>query len=53
MKLMKYQNKRGGRIVLRDVKAPEVEDGMTAVQAMSKALAYEKEVNEVRWVYSL
>lgn len=53
MKLMKYQNKRGGRIVLQDVKAPELEGDTTAIGAMGKALAFEKEVNEVRLVDSL
>lgn len=47
-KLLKYQNQRGGRIVLQDIKAPDVVDEMTAVDAMTKALELEKQVNEVR-----
>lgn len=46
-KLLKYQNQRGGRIVLQDIKAPDVVDEMTAVDAMTKALELEKQVNEV------
>jgi Ferritin-like domain len=47
-KLMKYMNQRGGRIVLQDVKAPGLDEEMTAVDAMTKALELEKTVNEVR-----
>lgn len=48
MKLLKYLNKRGGKIVLQDIKVPEQLDEMTAVEAMTKALELEKFVNEVR-----
>lgn len=47
MKLLKYLNKRGGRIILQDIKNPETQGEMTAVEAMTKALELEKEVNEV------
>lgn len=49
MKLMKYLNKRGGRIVLQDIKTPETpsHEDLTAVEAMEKALQLEKDVNEV------
>lgn len=50
MKLLKYLNKRGGRIILEDIKNPEAQGEMTAVEAMTKALELEKEVNEVREV---
>lgn len=46
MKFMKYQNKRGGKVVLTDVKAPKTEWG-TAQEAMQAALELETEVNEV------
>lgn len=48
MKLLKYLNKRGGRIILQDIKNPESQGEMTAVEAMTKALELEREVNEVR-----
>lgn len=47
MKLLKYMNKRGGRIVLQDIKHPEAPGEMTALEAMTKALDFEKEVNKV------
>jgi ferritin heavy chain len=49
MKLLKYLNKRGGRIIMQDIKNPEIQD-MTAVEAMTKALELEKQVNEVKSV---
>lgn len=45
-KLMKYQNMRGGRIVLHDVKKPERDEWGTALDAMQAALALEKNVNQ-------
>ena len=42
---MKYQNMRGGRIVLHDVKAPEVQWD-SHIKALEDALALEKKVNE-------
>ena len=47
MKFLKYMNKRGGRIILKDIQVPECQVEMTAVEAMAKALELEKQVNEV------
>jgi len=44
-KLMKYQNSRGGRIVLQDIKAPQVE-WSSHIKALEDALALERKVNE-------
>ena len=43
--LMKYQNVRGGRIVLQDVKGPAVE-WKCHITALEDALALERKVNE-------
>lgn len=48
MKFLKYLNKRGGRIVLQDVKNPDLPEEMSAIEAMRKALELEKQVNEVK-----
>lgn len=48
MTFMKYLNKRGGRIILSDVKRPEKNDWGTAEEAMQTALHLEKDVNGVR-----
>jgi len=45
-RLMKFQNQRGGRIVLQDIKKPERDDWGCGLDAMSAALALEKQVNE-------
>lgn len=45
-KLMKYQNKRGGRIVLKDIKRPERDEWGTGLEAMQVSLQLEKEVNQ-------
>nr|UYM80476.1 ferritin-like protein [Membranipora membranacea] len=45
-KLMKYQNQRGGRIVLKAIQAPEKSDWGTGLQAMQSALELEKNVNQ-------
>ena len=42
---MSYQNKRGGRIVLHDIKSPNTE-WSTHVSALEDALALEKTVND-------
>jgi len=42
---MEYQNKRGGRIVFQDVKAPPVQWD-SHIHALEEALALEKKVNE-------
>ncbi|KAK3770910.1 hypothetical protein RRG08_036509 [Elysia crispata] len=44
-KFMTYQNKRGGRIVLQDIKKPVFEE-ITCLKAMEIALSLEKEVNQ-------
>jgi len=44
--LMKFQNQRGGRIVLQDIKAPPAIEEMSGLQAMTKALELEKAVNQ-------
>ncbi|XP_047129930.1 ferritin, heavy subunit [Hydra vulgaris] len=44
-KLMKYQNKRGGRVVYKDVQAPQFQVS-TPVSALEAALELEKKVNE-------
>jgi ferritin heavy chain len=52
MKLLKYLNKRGGRIVLQDIKNPDTPFEFSAAEAMEKALELEKIVNEVRkWIF--
>ncbi|KAJ8910419.1 hypothetical protein NQ315_013894 [Exocentrus adspersus] len=45
-KLLEYQNKRGGRIVLTSIEAPETQEWSTAAEAMNAALDLEKRVNE-------
>ncbi|CAH1979579.1 unnamed protein product [Acanthoscelides obtectus] len=45
-KLMEYQNKRGGRVVLEDIKTPAKQTWATAEEAMKDALCLEKTVNE-------
>jgi len=45
-KFMKYQNQRGGRIVLQDIKKPERDEWGSALEAMQAALALEKHVNQ-------
>jgi len=45
-RLMKFQNQRGGRIVLQDVKAPERTDWGSGLEAVQAALDLEKHVNQ-------
>ncbi|XP_076035439.1 ferritin-like [Oratosquilla oratoria] len=45
-KLMEYQNKRGGRIVLKSVEAPSHQEWGNAVDALQAALDLEKQVNQ-------
>ncbi|XP_065133539.1 ferritin, middle subunit-like [Paramisgurnus dabryanus] len=45
-KLMSYQNKRGGRIVLQDIKKPERDAWGNGLIAMQCALQLEKNVNQ-------
>jgi len=44
-KLMKFQNKRGGRIVLKDIQKPLKDEWGTTLEAMQAALELEKAVN--------
>lgn len=44
--LMEYLNKRGGRVVLHNIEAPEKQEWGSAHEAMSAALELEKSVNE-------
>ncbi|XP_046852797.1 soma ferritin-like [Xenia sp. Carnegie-2017] len=45
-KFMKFQNTRGGRIVLKDIKKPDYDDITSPVESMKIALNLEKKVNE-------
>ena len=45
-KFMKYQNKRGGRIVLQDIKKPDRDEWGSGLDAMQAALSLEKNVNQ-------
>ncbi|XP_005096044.1 soma ferritin [Aplysia californica] len=45
-KLMKYQNMRGGRILLQDIKKPDLDEWGTGLDAMTSALKLEKSVNQ-------
>lgn len=44
---MEYMNKRGGRIVLTTIAAPEKQDFANAQEAMQAALDLERKVNQV------
>ncbi|KAK3101695.1 hypothetical protein FSP39_005569 [Pinctada imbricata] len=45
-KLMKYQNKRGGRIVLQNIQKPDRDEWGTGLEAMQTTLSLEKNVNQ-------
>jgi len=45
-KFMKFQNSRGGRVVLKDIPRPENDEWGTPLDAMKKALELEKTVNQ-------
>ncbi|XP_013876927.1 ferritin, liver middle subunit [Austrofundulus limnaeus] len=45
-KLMEFQNKRGGRIFLQDIKKPERNEWGSGLEAMQSALQLEKNVNQ-------
>lgn len=47
MKLLTYQNKRGGKVEYFDVPKPNPSQWETAKDAMNDALKLEKKVNEV------
>lgn len=46
-KLMKYQNRRGGRIVFKNIDKPEADEWGSGLDAMQAALSLEKNVNQV------
>jgi len=46
-KLMKYQNARGGRVVLQTIEKPEADEWGTGLDAFQMALALEKNVNQM------
>ncbi|XP_069505502.1 ferritin, higher subunit-like [Ambystoma mexicanum] len=46
-KLLRYQNKRGGRVALQDIRKPEREDWGNSLEAMQAALHLEKTLNQV------
>ncbi|KAJ8399943.1 hypothetical protein AAFF_G00406730 [Aldrovandia affinis] len=45
-KLLSFQNKRGGRIFLKDIKKPERDEWGSGLEAMQCALQLEKNVNQ-------
>ncbi|XP_078093220.1 ferritin, heavy subunit-like [Mustelus asterias] len=45
-KLIEFQNKRGGRLILEDVKKPEQDEWSNGLEAMQRALQMEKNVNQ-------
>nr|XP_056711906.1 ferritin heavy chain A-like [Euleptes europaea] len=45
-KFLRYQNKRGGRIVLNDIKKPDQDEWGNSLEALQKALQLEKSVNQ-------
>jgi len=45
-RLMKFQNDRGGKIVLQDVQKPPKDDWVSGIAALETALELEKAVNE-------
>ncbi|XP_066498256.1 ferritin, middle subunit-like [Hoplias malabaricus] len=45
-RLLSFQNKRGGRIFLQDIKKPERNEWGTGLEAMQCALQLEKKVNQ-------
>ncbi|XP_067830534.1 ferritin heavy chain, oocyte isoform-like [Heptranchias perlo] len=45
-KLMKFQNRRGGCIVLEDIKKPEQDEWSNGLEVMQRALQMEKNVNQ-------
>uniref|UniRef100_A0A4W3GWE4 Ferritin n=1 Tax=Callorhinchus milii TaxID=7868 RepID=A0A4W3GWE4_CALMI len=45
-KLMTFQNQRGGRIILQDIKKPENDEWSNGLEAMQCALQLEKSINQ-------
>lgn len=46
-KLMKFQNRRGGRVVLKSIEKPAKDEWGSPLEAMQMALALEKNINQV------
>ncbi|KAL7641352.1 UNVERIFIED_CONTAM: hypothetical protein RMT77_008491 [Armadillidium vulgare] len=46
MKLLEYQNRRGGKIVLQPIEAPAMQEWGTALNGLEAALSLEKQVNQ-------
>ena len=47
MKLMHYQNKRGGRVILENIEKPPKQEWGTVEEAVMAALQLERNVNTV------
>ncbi|XP_032868971.1 ferritin, heavy subunit-like [Amblyraja radiata] len=45
-KLMEYQNARGGRLLVKDIKKPEKHEWGNGLEAMQSSLQMEKDVNQ-------
>ncbi|KAM3832209.1 ferritin heavy chain A-like [Vipera latastei] len=45
-KFLKYQNKRGGRVVLQDIKKPDQDEWGNSLDVLQKALELGKKVNQ-------
>ncbi|CAG2121385.1 unnamed protein product, partial [Medioppia subpectinata] len=41
-KFMEYQNKRGGRVILKDIPAPPIQEGWTPLKAMEATIQVEQ-----------
>jgi len=46
LKLIEYQNMRGGKVVFKDIKMPQKVEWRTALEAVEDALELEKTVNQ-------
>ena len=49
MKLIHYQNMRGGRVVFQDVAKAKTDDWISALSAVEASLELEKKVHEVNY----
>ena len=47
MKMIDYQNMRGGRVVFQDITKPTKTEWNTSLEAVEAALELEKKVNQV------
>jgi ferritin heavy chain len=52
MEFVKYQNLRGGRVVLQDIIKPVKDEWGSALEALQAALDLEKRVNMVGQLFS-